>query len=148
MNSEKIKRVIDACYQGKRIHDLLPPLPDGASSSFIHYLDVIASLEQLGDVRVSDVSEALNLPRPGVTRTVKDMEAKGYLRKIASQTDGRVTYIAITEKSAALRSKYDEQFFAALSDALTDVPDEDADCTIQTIQKIYEIMQERRINLE
>ena len=148
MNSEKIKRVIDACYQGKRIHDLLPPLPDGASSSFIHYQDVIASLEQLGDVRVSDVSEALNLPRPGVTRTVKDMEAKGYLRKIASQTDGRVTYIAITEKGAALRSKYDEQFFAALSDALTDVPDEDADCTVRTIGRLYDVMCEGRFRIE
>ncbi len=114
MNSEKIKRVIDACYQVKRIHDLLPPLPDRVSSSFIHYPDVIASLEQLGNVRFSDVSKALNLPRPGVTRTVKDLEAKGYLRKIASQTDGRVTYIAITEKGAALQEFLTQISFLAL----------------------------------
>ncbi len=148
MNVEKIKRVIDACYQGKRIRDLLPPLPDGVAPSFIHYLDVIACLSQQGDVRISDVSDALNLPRPGVTRTVKDMEAKGYLRKIASQTDGRVTYIAMTDKGAALRSKYDERFFAALSDALADVPDEDADCTIRTIGRLYDVMCEGRIRIE
>ena len=46
-------------------------------------------LEKQGiQVRVSDVSDALSLPRPGVTRTVKDMEAKGYVKKFASAEDG------------------------------------------------------------
>ena len=49
-------------------------------------------------MKVSDISDALNLPRPGVTRTVKAMEEKGYLKKISSDEDGRVTYIAITKK--------------------------------------------------
>lgn len=40
----------------------------------------------------------MNLPRPGVTRTVKEMETKGYLQKLMSPDDGRVTYISITEK--------------------------------------------------
>ena len=40
----------------------------------------------------------MNLPRPGVTRTVKEMEAKGYLQKLTSPDDGRVTYISITGK--------------------------------------------------
>lgn len=42
----------------------------------------------------------MNLPRPGVTRTVKEMEAKGYLQKLTSPDDGRVTYISITEKES------------------------------------------------
>ena len=40
----------------------------------------------------------MNLPRPGVTRTVKEMEAKGYLQKLMSPDDGRVTYISINRK--------------------------------------------------
>ncbi len=47
---------------------------------------------------MSDISDVMNLPRPGVTRTVKEMETKGYLQKIASPDDGRVTYISITEE--------------------------------------------------
>ena len=31
MDIELIKRMMDACYQGKRIRDMLPPLPDGVS---------------------------------------------------------------------------------------------------------------------
>ena len=79
MTVELIKRMMDACYQAKRVRDLLPPLPEGVMPSYIHYLDSIQKLEQQGvQVKVSDLSDALNLPRPGVTRTVKEMEAKGY----------------------------------------------------------------------
>ena len=43
----------------------------GVSSSSIHYLDTIEGLERQGiRVKVSDISDALNIPRPGVTRTV------------------------------------------------------------------------------
>ena len=111
VTTDKIKEMMDACYMAKRVRDLLPELPKGVAPSYIHYLDIIQKLESRNvKVKVSDISDALNLPRPGVTRAVKDMEMKGYLRKFSS--------------------------------------DEDADCAIQTIQKLYEIMQERRINLE
>ena len=32
MNIALIKRMMDACYQAKRVRDLLPALPDGSSS--------------------------------------------------------------------------------------------------------------------
>ena len=103
MTSEIIKRMFDACYQAKRTRDMLPPLPEGVRASFIQYLDVIQSLERKGiQVKVSDLSDAMELPRPGVTRTVKEMEEKGYLQKIASEEDGRVTYISITDEGRRL----------------------------------------------
>mgnify|MGYP000054970181 FL=1 len=99
MTSEIIKRMFDACYQAKRTREMLPQLPEGVRSSFIQYLDTIQSLEGQGvQVKVSDISDAMELPRPGVTRTVKEMEEKGYLKKMASEADGRVTYIAVTRK--------------------------------------------------
>ena len=38
MTTEKIKRMLDACYQAKRIRELLPALPNGVAPSYIHYL--------------------------------------------------------------------------------------------------------------
>lgn len=74
MKTESIKAWLDACYQAKRIRELLPALPDGVSPSFIHYLDVIEHLQRRNVcVKISDISDALNIPRPGVTHTVKDM---------------------------------------------------------------------------
>ena len=145
MTIETIKRMLDACYQGKRIRDMLPPLPKGVTSSYIQYLDVIQSLERNGvQVKISDISDALNLPRPGVTRTVKEMTAKGYLTKTASEEDGRVTYLTITEAGRKLWEIYDGQYFAALQPALEDIPDEDAEAMIRTIEKLYQVMSERR----
>ena len=74
MTVENIKALLDACYQAKRARELLPELPKGVSSSYIHYLDTIESLEGQGiRVKVSDISDALNIPRPGVTRTVQKL---------------------------------------------------------------------------
>lgn len=145
MTSEIIKRMFDACYQAKRTRDMLPPLPEGVRASFIHYLDVIQSLEKQGiKVKVSDISDAMELPRPGVTRTVKEMEEKGYLKKIASEKDGRVTYITVTQTGLELSQKYDEQYFNGLIPYMEEISEEDAECMIQTIEKFYQIMCERR----
>ena len=145
MTTIKIKEMLDACYQAKRIREMLPPLPEGVMPSYIQYLDAIQKLEKKDiRVKVSDISDVMNLPRPGVTRTVKEMEKKGYLSKIASPDDGRVTYISITEEGWKLFCKYDEKYFGELSADLSDISEEDADCMIRTIEKFYQIMCERR----
>ena len=145
MTTEKIKRMLDACYQAKRIRELLPPLPSGVAPSYIHYLDTIQTLEcQEIHVKVSDISDALNLPRPGVTRTVKEMEKKGYLKKTSSPDDGRITYISVTEAGRELSTKYDAQYFSNLAIDLADISEEEADCMIATIEKFYQVMCERR----
>ena len=149
MTNKKIKEMLDACYQAKRIREMLPPLPEGVMPSYIQYLDAIQKLEKKDiHVKVSDISDVMNLPRPGVTRTVKEMEKKGYLSKIASPDDGRVTYISITEEGWKLFRKYDENYFGELSADLSDISEEDADCMIRTIAKFYQIMCERRCHYD
>ena len=145
MTIQNIKDLLDACYQGKRVRELLPPLPRGVRPSYVQYLDVIETLESYGvRVKVSDISDTLHLPRPGVTRTVKEMEDKGYLRKIASEEDGRVTYLAITDSGKRLSQIHNAQ----LAPLLADISDEDAACTVRTIQKLYDVMSERSDSLE
>ena len=149
MTVEQIKRMLDACYLAKRARELLPALPAGVQPSYIHYLDVIRTLEGQGaQVKVSDISDALNLPRPGVTRTVKDMEAKGYLKKQASTEDGRVTYLSVTEAGRQLSREYDTEFFQGLAPALAEITDEEAETMIRTIEKLYQVMSERRGSFE
>ena len=149
MTTRNIKHLLDAFYQAKRVRELMPALPKGVTPAFIHYLDTIAALQQQGvRVKVSDISDALHIPRPGVTRTVKDMVDGGYLEKAASEEDGRVTYLTITEKGRMLSQVFDSAFFAQLTPLLDDVSDEDAATTIRTIEKVYQVMSERRIHFE
>ena len=112
-------------------------------------LDVIQKLQTRGIwPKISDLSDALNLPRPGVTRTVKEMEHKGYLRKQVSAEDGRVTYLFLTESGQALSQKYNTDYFSQLLPYLDGISEEDAACTIQTLEKFYAIMCERKDSLE
>ena len=149
MKVEIIKRMMDACYLAKRARDMLPPLPEGVMPSYIQYLDALQKLEAQGVlVRVSDLSEALGLPRPGVTRTVKEMEAKGYLHKQVSAEDGRVTYLSLTEAGKQLSRKYDADYFQELAPWMDRISEEDAECMIATIETFYQIMAERRTSFE
>lgn len=145
METKTIKSLFDACYLAKRILDLLPALPGEVTASYIRYLDVIKTLEQQGvQVKISDISDVLKIPRPGVTRTVKEMESKGYLRKQASCQDGRVTHITATPSGEQLHQKYNEQYFDQLAAYLGDISQADAECAIRTIERFYQVMQERR----
>lgn len=145
MNSQKTKDMLDSFYKAKRILDLLPDLPEGVLPSYIRYLERIIELQEVHEkVKVSDLSSALNLPRPGVTRTVNSMVEKGYLNKMSSKEDGRVTYIEISDKGMALFEKYKRDFFKDLSSSLNHISVEEADIMIETIEKFYQVMCERK----
>lgn len=149
MQPEKIKRMLDACYEAKRIRELLPPLPDGVAPAYVQYIDVIHKLRSTREnVKISDISDYLKLPRPGVTRTVKEMETKGYLKKTTSSEDARITYIAVTEKGEDLSEKYDKNYYDRLSTYLGNISEEEADCMISTIHKFYDVMREVRIEIK
>lgn len=145
MNTQKTKEMLDSCYMAKRILDLLPELPEGVLPSYIRYLETILDLQETHEkIKVSELSDALNLPRPGVTRTVRSMTEKGYLNKVSSKEDGRVTYIEVSEKGMALFEKFNREFFSDLSQSLNDISLEEADWMIETIGKFYQVMCERR----
>lgn len=145
MTKDKIKEVMDACYQAKRIREMLPALPGGVTSSHIHYLDTLSKLEKTeGKVKVSDISENLGLPRPSVTKTVKDMEKLGFVEKETTETDGRFVYIKTTRTGRDLVDKYVDEYFGNLSEDLGGITDEDADKMIEVVEKFYIVMSNRR----
>ena len=145
MKSEKVKEMLDSCYMAKRILDMLPKLPEGVLPSYVRYLETIIELEEKNQkVKVSDVSEVLNLPRPGVTRTILAMEEKGYLKKETAKHDGRVTYVTVTKEGKMIFEKYNKDYFQKLALCLNHVSNDEADCMIQTIEKFYEVMCEGR----
>ncbi len=139
MTLENIKEMLDSFYTAKRIIDLLPRLPEGVTPSHIRYLDTIEKLKkEKKDVRVSDLSNILNLQKPGVTRTLKEMEEKGLITKTPSKDDARVTYIEITPKGEKISKKHNEEVFLPLVDSLSSIRDKEVKTTINTINLFYD----------
>ena len=145
MTKDKIKEVMDACYQAKRIRDMLPALPGRVTPSHIHYLDTLRKLETAeGKVKVIDISDNLGLPRPSVTKTIKDMEKLGFVEKETTETDGRFVYIKTTRLGRDLVDKYVDEYFGNLSEDLGVITDEDADKMIEVVEKLYIVMSNRK----
>ena len=146
MTSDKIKEVMDACYMAKRVRDMLPSLPGGVTSSHIHYLDTIRQLESMkGKVKVSDISDVLGLPRPSVTKTIKDMENLGFVKKMTTKEDGRIVFIQLSDSGKSLIDKYVDEYFTSLSKDLSDITDEKADIMIDVLEKMYAVMSKRKV---
>ena len=82
------------------------------------------------------MSENLGLPRPSVTKTVKDMEKLGFVEKETTETDGRFVYIKTTRTGRDLVDKYVDEYFGNLSENLGGITDEDEDKMIECKRKI------------
>ena len=149
MKRENVQKMLDSFYEAGRVLDYLPPLPEGVNVSYIHILDSIQKLSLKNEfVRVSDVSKDRNLPLSGITRTVKEMEKKGYIKKVTSDEDARVVNLSLTEKGMELYTVFVKIHQTELAKILKDVSEEKLLITIETIYKISEIIKNNRINFK
>lgn len=149
MKRENVQKMLDSFYEAGRVLDYLPPLPEGVNISYTHVLDSVQTLSLKNKfVRVSDVSKDRNLPLSGITRTVKEMEKKGYIKKVTSDEDARVVNLSLTEKGMELYTVFVKIHQTELAKILKDVSEEKLLITIETIYKISEIIKNNRINFK
>ena len=68
MKQELLKCLSDACFYGKRITELMPPLPKGMKPRHMHVIDTIHMLQEKQErVCIGDVSAAPNFGTVCVT---------------------------------------------------------------------------------
>lgn len=136
MDTEHAKKMMDAFYKAKRIREQLPPLPEGIVPSYINMLDAVSQLSEKGEpVRVSDVAKFRSLPVPGVTRTLKEMEQRGLIRKTADETDRRVVLLALTAAGKRLLEQYVLDYFGSLTQKMPDISNREIDELVRIIDK-------------
>lgn len=149
MKIENVRRMLDSFYEAGRILDYLPPLPEGVNISYIHILDSVHTLSLKKEfVRVSDVSKDRNLPLSGITRTAKEMEKKGYIKKVISDDDARVINLFLTEKGMELYTIFVKNYQKELAKILKDISEEKLLITVETIYRVSEIMRNNKIDLK
>lgn len=69
------------------------------------HFPVLAALERLGALNVGELTEALGISQPGVTRLLDRLEADGLVRSTQSAHDRRVRTIALSKSGHQLVSR-------------------------------------------
>ncbi len=85
--SDLIEKVLSETFNSYDIEDL--------SQQQLHYLQVIVRLQ---NPTITELARELKLTKPTVTVLVDKLVSRGYVRRVPSDSDRRVTHLHIDEK--------------------------------------------------
>jgi DNA-binding MarR family transcriptional regulator len=88
------------------------------------HFPVLAALDRLGSLNVGELTEALGVSQPGVTRMLDKLQGEGLVRSMQSEDDRRVRTIELTGSGRQLVSRAKRTVWprveAAVADACTE----------------------------
>ncbi len=93
-------------------------------------------LQQSEPVPIKAVVENVERVKSTVTVTIRTLEKHGYLRKLPSETDARVTYVELTGKGRKLQKAFEEISRALLSKLYGDMSERDRARLVQQLERI------------
>ena len=89
------------------------------------HLPPLAALDEVGPMTIGDLSRALGVTQPGVTRMTATLEAAGLVRSGAAEDDGRARVVALAPAGRQLLGRLRRRTFplveAAVREACDDV---------------------------
>lgn len=141
MQEESVSKLLGACYEAKRIVELMPKLPQGMKPSHIHVIDIINQLQQRnGSVRVGDIGVALHVTNPSITRLVNELVELKAVEKAQSSEDKRVVTVRLTALGEDYLEKYIEEYHREVAGRLAEMSDEDVQKAAGVIHDAYQIL--------
>ena len=141
MKAENVSELLGACYEAKRIVELMPTLPQGMKPSHIHVVDIICQLQQTnGLVRISDIGTALHVTNPSITRLVNELVELKVVKKIQSCEDKRVFTVSLTELGQTYYHTYLEAYHREVAERLAGISEEDIRIAARVIHEAYHML--------
>lgn len=141
MRTRCIKDFMDSCHSAKKIVELMPSLPDGIKPRHIHVIDALYELSRTRDfVKVSDISEALNVTRPSITKLVMELEEKDVLSKNIYEKDSRIIILSLTQLGQLYYKIYVQEYYTHLQELFGTIEEEQLQATTEMIKKVYKMM--------
>ena len=142
MKVESAKLILDACAAASHVELMLPSLPKGITPRCVRVIEQIAQLtKQQKPVKVSDISEMLDVTRPGITAVVRELNEMGYVSKERDHTDSRIVYVSLTQSGWALYQTYVEEGHARLAEVLADIGDDGAEQLSAMVHRVLDLIQ-------
>ena len=141
MNDKLVKEIFDACFIAKKVTEMMPELPRDMKPRHIHVIDAIYTCKKNKElVCVSDISNALNITTPSVTKLIKELEKKDVVEKIECKEDKRITYLELTAYGKELYKVFVEEYHSKVAKVLNNISDEEAKTFIKVANEVYNLM--------
>lgn len=143
MTSELVRQLLDSCFIGKHITELMPSLPDGMKPRHIHIIQAVGEGQKKGyTVLPTDISRAWGVTKPSITRLIRELEKIGAVSAERGGTDRRTTELRLTEKGQRYYGLYVEKYQSILMKNLQDLNEEDCRRAVRLWEILYERMKE------
>ena len=138
MKADDVTELVGACYEAKRIVELMPRLPQGMRPGHIHVIDIVNQLQQKGGpVRVSDIGAAMHVTNPGVTRLVSELVELGAVEKTQSVEDRRVFTVSLTDLGREYQRDYLDRYHRELAERLSGISEDDIRTTARVMHDAF-----------
>ncbi|MAZ18652.1 MarR family winged helix-turn-helix transcriptional regulator [Oricola sp.] len=82
---------------------------------------LLVTLDQDGPLTIGDLASALGVSQPGVTRSIRQLEADGIVEAVREGGDQRRKPVGITEKGAAILAKVQSELWPHVEAAVREM---------------------------
>lgn len=140
---EMVIPILEALWLAKKALECMPELPKDMKPSHIRVLDVIyKKYHQNGSVRVTDVSTAMQITKPSITKLINELVEIEMVRKTIADDDKRIVLVEPTTLGKECVQKYVLDYHAKLAEYFSEMEQGKYLSMIETVEFIYQSMKE------
>lgn len=115
-------------------------------SEFIMMITVDSTIAECGTATVSQISSAMEMTNSAASKTIGELEDKGYLEKKVNKEDKRQAYIELTEKGKEMLIRIKSERDNMTKSIFEKLGKENTEKLFELMEKVFEITTEE-INL-
>jgi DNA-binding MarR family transcriptional regulator len=106
------------------------------------HLPALMALNERGALTIGDLSRALGVTQPGVTRMTATLEALGLVRSGAAEDDGRARVVALTTAGRQLLVRLRRRTFPVVEAAVREACDDDSGRFLAQLASLEDALEE------
>jgi Transcriptional regulators len=139
----RVVPILEALWLAKKATECMPELPAGLKPSHIRVLDAIYRQRQrTGCVRVMDVSTAMHITKPSITKLLNELVELAAVRKSMADADKRIVLVELTAFGEQCVQSYVVEYHAMLAQYFAKLAPDKYRTMIEAIEYIYQSMKE------
>ena len=106
-------------------------------------LSAASTLERHGVLRPGSLAEHERIGKSTVTRLLANLEAQGHVQRLPDPSDGRSTYVALTDQGRDLLVSFSKQADAFLAEQVAALTPEEQRCLVEAIPVLERLLENK-----